>query len=69
MILLNILVITPFRKGKLIESVVSNIMNYEVVNTAPLQLCTYLKSQEHDVEYIYLCRIFLDHIKMKIMKD
>lgn len=58
MILLNILVITPFRKGKLIESVVSNIMNYEVVNTAPLQLCTYLKSQGHDVEYISMQNIF-----------
>ncbi|WP_090531213.1 B12-binding domain-containing radical SAM protein [Pseudobutyrivibrio sp. UC1225] len=55
---MKVLIVSPFRKGKLIESVVSNIENYEVVNTAPLQLCTLLKSQGYEVAYLSLQNVF-----------
>ena len=55
---MKILVITPFRKGKYLESIVSNIENYEVVNTAPLQMCTLLGSLGHDVIFISLQNVF-----------
>lgn len=54
----RILIITPFRKGKLIESVVSNIENFEVVNTTALQLCSFLSKEGYEVDYLSLQNIF-----------
>lgn len=55
---MKILIITPFRKGKIIESIVSNIENYEVINTAPLQLCSVLENEGHEVEFLALQNVF-----------